>query len=238
MTVVDLHSIIPAFYLQLYFAALLLLGAAGMAYDFVAGKKLAFMRWEGNAGREPPRFSASALLRTVVVDLAGSRQLSACGVSRRASHVLMLWGFILSGAAVFLQTFFFPDASPLAAAFLVPLNVGGLMVLVGGLWFLPLRADVRYEGRPLLRFTRADVFVLNLIAMAALGFGLEAAMLSGSVPSTEVALALYLPVTAFLFVSVPWTKFPHIFYKAGLIVQEKLEGRPARLPVPTEAGGE
>src|SRR5579875_3426613 len=179
-----------------------------------------------------------AMVLGLLYDALGGRELAKCGASRRVSHELMLWGFILSVVVVVVKVFAYPEVSPVLPASVlgVLLNLGGLLVLVGGLWYLWLRVNVSHEGNSVFRVTRADVFILSLLANAVLGFVLEGADLSGSVVATEVALGLYLPVTAFMFFSVPWSKFSHIFYKGAYAIQREIdrERGVSRLPTPSE----
>jgi len=182
---------------------------------------------------------AAVAAKTVATNLATSKELAKCGASRRASHILMLWGFVLSIVVVVVKFLAFPTMGQFGPSTVLGalLNLGGLLVLVGGLWYLWLRVNVSYEGNSVFRVTRADMFLLSVIANALVGFVLEAADLSGSLLATEVALGVYLPVTAFMFFTVPWSKFSHMFYKGAYAIQRELDreaGSPSRLPTPSE----
>jgi len=246
MTAVNINNILPPVFFEVFVGVLFVAMVLGLVYDALGGRKLAYFRAErrmmlsatsgGGQGKEVG--VAGVVGRTLVTNLATSRELAKCGASRRASHELMLWGFILSVIVVVVKVFAYPDVSPVLPSSVlgVLLNLGGLLVLVGGLWYLWLRVNVSHEGNSVFRVTRADMFILSLLANAVLGFVLEGADLSGSVVATEVALGLYLPVTAFMFFSVPWSKFSHIFYKGAYAIQREIdrERGVSRLPTPSE----
>lgn len=244
MTAIDPTSILPPAFYQAFIAVLFVAMVAGLLYDAIAGHKLKYFREERRImvsmfGRRQAKVNVLGVVaRTVVGDLATSKELAKCGLSRRISHELMLWGFILCVLVVVVKFFAYPTkaglgpTSPLG----VLLNLGGVLVLAGALWYLWLRVNVSHEKNSVFRVTRSDMFILGVIANAALGFVLEAAELSGSLLAAEVALGVYLPATAFLFFSVPWSKFTHIFYKAAYAVQRELDAAAgvSRLPTPSE----
>ncbi len=228
-------------FFEVFVLVLLVAALLGLAYDAVGGRKLRYFRMERTmmtaTGATKNVGVGGIVARTVVTNLATSKELAKCGLSRRVSHELMLWGFILSILVVVVKVFGYPASSllpttPLGAL----LNLGGAMVLVGGIWYLWLRVNVSYEGNSVFRATKADLFILSLLANAVLGFILEAVDLSGSVLATDVALGVYLPVTAFMFFTVPWSKFSHIFYKGAYAIQREIdfERGVTRLPTPAD----
>ncbi|MEM0120526.1 MAG: hypothetical protein QW688_03680 [Thermoprotei archaeon] len=244
MTAANINSILPPVFFEVFVGVLFAAMILGLAYDALAGRKLAYFRAErrmvvaasGGVGRGVN--VVGVVGRTLVANLATSRELAKCGASRRASHELMLWGFILSVLVVVVKAYAYPKANLAdpTSVLGVLLNLGGLLVLVGGIWYLWLRVNVSSEANSVSRFVRADIFVLSLLANAVLGFVLEGVNLSGSIVATEVVLGIYLPVTAFMFFSVPWTKFSHIFYKGAYAIQRELdrERGVSRLPTPSE----
>ncbi|MGC8661642.1 MAG: hypothetical protein ACP5TZ_03960 [Nitrososphaeria archaeon] len=223
--VVDIFSIVPAVYLQVFSILMILFVAAGMLYDFIGGRKLEYTIRDRKA-RGARGFDMGAAIKAVFIDIATSAQFSKCSVQRRASHLLMMWGFIISIIVLFFETFLTPFASALSIYYdplQVLLLICWLMLLAGALWFLPQRANVRVDGDPVYKFRRADIFVLNVMVYAVLGVALLWSVNSGLLIASEAILGAFLSSVAFLFISVPWTKFPHMFYKAGLIVQDKME---------------
>jgi hypothetical protein len=223
--VVDIFSMVPAIYLQIFSVLMILFVIAGMLYDFIGGNKLEYTIRDRKA-RGARGFDMEAALKAVFVDIATSAQFSKCSVQRRASHLLMMWGFIISMIVLFIETFVTSLASTLSTYY-YPLQVllltCWLMLLAGALWFLPQRANVRVDGDPVYKLRRADIFVLNVMVYAVLGVALLWSMDSGLLIASKAILGAFLSSIAFLSISVPWTKFPHMFYKAGLIIQDKME---------------
>jgi hypothetical protein len=110
--------------------------------------------------------------------------------------------------------------------------IGGLMVLVGGLWFwFFIRADVSAEGHSPFRLMRADLFVVSLLASVALG--LVWAWRGGG---TGGWFWLYLLATTVLFGGVYWSKFAHMFFKPAAAFEKRLSranGTAENLPTQT-----
>ena len=65
----------------------------------------------------------------------------------------------------------------------------------------------------------------------------EFAQATGNTVWTNVFLALYILSTTVLFVSVPWSKFSHMFYKSAAAFQKRVEeaNGSSNLPAPAES---
>lgn len=223
--IANIFSILNPLYMQIFAGAMILGLVAGMAYDFIGGKKLEFTLRERNEKGNNVGIDIGAAFSAIFADIATSRQFAKCSTSRRASHILMMWGFIISVVLLFIEVFFLPFVSILSitSPLQILLIISLVMLLAGALWFLPLRANVRVDGDPIYKLRRADIFVINVIVYAILGLALEASIFSGSVIVTEVILVASMSSIATLFLLTPFTKLPHMFYKAGLIIQDKME---------------
>ncbi len=221
---VDLFLILRALYMQIFGIIMVLFVIAGMSYDFIGGKKLEYTIRDMKA-RGSGRFDLTAALSAIFIDISTSAQFAKCSVQRRASHILMMWGFIISIVILFVEVYFIHYAAVLSIydPLQMLLMIAWIMLLAGAFWFLPQRANVRVDGDPVYKLRRADIFVVNVIVYAILGIALEAAIMSGSVILSEALLAAFMTAITLLFALVPWTKFPHMFYKAGLIIQDKME---------------
>ncbi|MEM3186149.1 MAG: hypothetical protein QXQ39_05645 [Conexivisphaerales archaeon] len=215
---------IPVLYMQIYVLASFLVLLIALAYDFVVDKKLEFTRQQRKAVRpadkKPSPSMAGAVARALIFDVASSYPLGKCSKSRRVSHVITIWGFILSIIALLIsltdKIFVLSLSNPSIALQLA----GNIMLLVGVLWYLPQRVNVQYEGNSLFRLTYADAFVVNLIFMSVLG------ILASIVQYAELALvleALYLTTITLLFALTHWSKFPHAFYKGALFVLDRMD---------------
>ncbi len=93
------------------------------------------------------------------------------------------------------------------------------------------------RGNSPFRLVRADLFVVSLLVSVTLGLGWEFAQAMGNTVGTNVFLALYILATTVLFVSVPWSKFSHMFYKPAAAFQNRVEeaNGSRNLPAPAES---
>jgi hypothetical protein len=111
------------------------------------------------------------------------------------------------------------------------------MVCLGGYWFwFFIRVDVAAEGNSPFRFERADMFVVSLVLSVTLGLIWAYLETTGYVSSSYILLALFLIVTTFLFVSIPWSKFSHMFFKPAAALEKrvsKANGTAQKLPTLT-----
>jgi hypothetical protein len=70
---------------------------------------------------------------------------------------------------------------------------------------------------------RADLFVVSLLVSVTLGLIWAFAQATGDSAWTTLFLALYILSTTVLFISVPWSKFSHMFYKPAAALQKRVE---------------
>ena len=87
------------------------------------------------------------------------------------------------------------------------------------------------EGNPRLRLVRADLFILSMLASVTLG--LLWAWTGGGMGAL---FRLYILATAVLFLSVPWSKFAHMFFKPAAAFEKRLtraNGTAENLPTQT-----
>lgn len=222
--------------LQAYVVAMFLAVVAGTVFDlrhkrsaefFIRERKqarAAATRQLGSAER------ASIVARTLAHDVATFGEF--CNPKRRVSHILMFYGFVLYLVATVAMVFAYPG-EPAPPALPLLWNLGALMVLVGGYWFFFfLRVDVVHDGRPRGRLGQADIFIVSLLASVSLALVFEFAAIAGHATATRVAFVLYLLFTTLLFVSVPWSKFGHMFYKPAMAYERRrrLEDGSSDLP--------
>lgn len=148
-----------------------------------------------------------------------------CKWPRRASHLLMMYGFLLHVVTSVVLVFAYPTVADPPAILPAVWVLGALMVLVGGSWFfLFLRVNVAYDGASPFHLGRADLFVGSLLASVA--FALLWHFVQLRYPSSTAAtilFALYIFFTTLLFVSVPWSKFAHMFFKPAVAFQRRVE---------------
>ena len=176
----------------------------------------------------------SLAVRTAVVEVLTSGEF--CKVKRRIAHILSFYGFLAYIITTVIMVFAYPTPdTPTPAILPVLWNIGALMVLIGGYWFwFFLRVDVAAEGKSPFRLMRADLFVVSLLVSVTLGLVWAFAQSAGSNGWTNPFLALYILATTVLFVSVPWSKFSHMFYKPAAAFQKRVEeaNGSSNLPAP------
>jgi len=222
-------SISPAV-MQVFVVVMILLVALGTLFDIVhkGSARYFFDNWRRSKGKAQELGGgklASIALQTAVVDVLASGEF--CNARRRVAHLLTMYGFVLHVAATIVMVF-----SPSASGVWPHLWwVGGLMVLVGGYWFwFFIRVDVAAEGNSALRVTRADLFILSLLASVTVG-------LLWAWLQAWVLFALYILATTVLFGSVPWSKFAHMFFKPAAAFEKRVSyanGTRSNLPAPVD----
>jgi citrate/tricarballylate utilization protein len=105
--------------------------------------------------------------------------------------------------------------------------MGGAGLLAGpaGLLWLSMRRDPLQDDPAQRPMDRG--FIALLLLTSATGFALLA--LRGTT-SMRLALAIHLGVVMALFVTLPWSKFAHGFYRCAALLKHAIERRlPARV---------
>ncbi len=148
-----------------------------------------------------------------------------CKWPRRASHLLMMYGFFIYIATTVAMVFCYPGAARLPAILPALWTLGASMVLVGGLWFFFfLRVNVAYDGDSPFHLGRADLFVGSLIASVAFALIWDYVQTTDVNPSaTWILFGLYIFFTTLLFGTVRWSKFAHMFFKPAVAYQRRVE---------------
>jgi hypothetical protein len=217
----------PAF-LQGYVVLMILAVILGTAYDLLHDGKAKFFfqerqRLRADAARPlSAAEKASVATRTVLTDIATFGEFS--NPHRRFSHVLMYYGFVLYLLTTVVMIFAYP-ADPATPALLPILwNIGAVMTLAGGYWFFTcMRVNVEHDGQPPWRLVRADLFIVLLLTSVSLALLFEIAQVLGGDAAVRILAGLYLLFTTLLFVTVPWSKFAHMFYKPVVAIQKRLD---------------
>ena len=225
-------SISPAV-MQSYVILMIVLVVVGVVADVVhkGSARYFFENWRNSKKKKGVKQVGggellSIAVQTAIVDVAASGEF--CNPRRRISHLLGMYGFVLYVISTAVMVF---DAS--AGAIWPQLWwLGGLMVCLGGYWFwFFIRVDVAAEGLSPLRFMKADLFVVSLVASVTLGL-IWAAAGAG----VGVLFGLYILATTVLFGSVFWSKFAHMFYKPAAAFEKrvsKANGTAENLPTQT-----
>jgi len=225
-------SISPAV-MEGYVVVMIILVAAGTLFDVVhkGSAEYFFQNWRKSKSKGVKSVGGGELVsiavQTAVVDVLASGEF--CNPHRRIAHLIGMYGFVLYVIATVVMVF---DAS--AGAIWAQLWwIGGLMVCLGGYWFwFFIRVDVLAEGHSPLRFVRADLFIVSLLASVTLGLAWAAAGAGAG-----VLFGLYILATTVLFAGVPWSKFSHMFFKPAAAFEKRVsyanETR-SNLPAPAD----
>ncbi|RLA13312.1 MAG: adenylyl-sulfate reductase, partial [Gammaproteobacteria bacterium] len=152
---------------------------------------------------------------------------------RRMSHLLTMYGFIIFVVTTVTMIFGYPTPAEAAPGMLVALwHIGALMVCVGGYWFwFFIRCDVSSEGQPWYKLVRADLFILPFLMTTT--FALIWSVTRGAGAMNTLFFAIFILSSTFLFSTVLWSKFAHMFFKPAAAYQKKItkaDGSQENLP--------
>ncbi len=238
----ELSASISPVVMQTYVVLMIVLVAGGTLFD-VMHKKSAryfFDNWRSakNKGTKPVGGvqMTSLAVQTLAVEVATSAEF--CNARRRVAHLLTMYGFLAHVIATAVMVFGYPmPATPTPAIWGVLWYLGALMVCAGGYWFwFVIRVDVAAEGNSPLRFMRADIFILSLLATATFGLIWAVVQASGA-SGAGLFFALYIVAATLLFGTVPWSKFSHMFFKPAAAFQKRVaeaDGSRSNLPAPAD----
>jgi hypothetical protein len=238
----ELAAFLPPLFMQVYVVLMVLAVAVGTLADMLHKSSARFFArdWKKKRAAASRRLGAAgivaAAIRTLLYEVATSGEFG--NSKRRISHLLLFYGFLLYLISTVVMVFGYPTpATPTPAVWPVLWNLGAVMVLAGGGWFFFfLRVNVAYEGDSPFRLMRADLFVGSLLASMVFALIWEIVQATGSLAATRVVFGIYLLFTTLLFVSVPWSKFAHMFYKPAAAFERRVgeaDGS-SDLPRPTE----
>jgi len=224
--------------MQTYIVLMVVAVAAGTLVDLLhksSAKFFALQMTRTKAAAKRPLSGAQTT--TIVVRTIAEAAVSGefCRWTRRVSHVLTMYGFLLNVSVTVVLVFVYPTAMQTPAILPVLWDLGALMVLIGGSWFFFfLRANVAHDGCSPFHLGRADLFIGSLLGSAAFGLLWHFAQTTIRNPVATLAIfALYILFSTLLFVSVPWSKFAHMFYKPAVAFQKKIEEANGSSDLPT-----
>ena len=149
----------------------------------------------------------------------------------------MMYGFLTYVMTTVVMVFGYPGEGRIPSMVPALWTIGGFMVLIGGLWFFFfLRVNVAYDGASPFHLGRADLFVGSLVMSVAFALAWDYAQSTHANPAaTWILFGLYVFFTTVLFVTVPWSKFAHMFFKPTVAYQRRVEeaNGSSDLPRPT-----
>jgi len=240
----ELSAFLSPLFMQIYIILMIILVAAGTLFDVwhKHSGQYFIQQWKrSSAAATHPlngRDNTMLAIRTLLKEVLTSGEF--CNPLRRASHLLMFYGFLLYLLSTIVMVFTYPTVEvPTPVLWVVLWNIGAFMVLTGGSWFFFfIRVDVAKEGHSPFRLMRADLFIISLLVSVAFALLWEIVQLIGNPTATQIIFSIYLGFTTLLFAGVPWSKFAHMFYKPAAAFQKRVEeaNGSSDLPTPTVHG--
>ena len=226
--------------MQVYIVLMVLavvIGTLFETYHKGSGRFFALRREKSRAAaqRRLSGMETTSIAITTIAEAAVSREF--CKWQRRASHLLMMYGFLLYVITTIVMVFAYPAAAQTPAILPALWTIGALMILIGGFWFFFfLRVNVAYDGDSPFHLGRADLFVGSLLASTAFALIWYFVQTAYENPTaTRIFFGLYIFFTTLLFISVPWSKFAHMFYKPVVAFQKKIEEANGSSDLPSPA---
>ena len=226
--------------MQAYLVLMTLAVVAGTLFDVYhkGSAKFFAQRREKSEAAARRRLSGGQTLALAVETIAEAAVSGEfCKWPKRISHLLMMYGFLLYLITTVVMIFAYPAAALTPAVLPSLWTLGALMILVGGSWFFFfLREDVAYDGASPFHLGRADLFVGSLlvsVAFALLWHFMQTAY--GHASATRILFGIYIFFTTLLFVTVPWSKFAHMFFKPAVAFQRRVEEANGSSDLPSPA---
>ena len=225
MAVADFLSPLTMQIYALLMIAAVLIGTLFDAYHKGSAKYFALRKAKSNAAAERQLEGGEkvSLAFQTFAEAAVSGEF--CKWPRRLSHLLMMYGFILYLVTTLIMVFGYLDGSSTPTILPTLWTIGALMVPAGGLWFFFfLRVNVAYDGDSPFHLGRADLFIGSLLASIAFALIWHFMQTTyGHTTATRTLFGIYIFWTTFLFLTVPWSKFAHMFYKPVVALQRRVE---------------
>lgn len=224
----ELSASVPPAVMQTYVVIMALLVVVGTIVDIVHKRsaRYFFNNWRNSKKKAKQQVGGGEMIsiavQTAVVDVMTSGEF--CNARRRIAHLLTMYGFVIYVVTTVFMVFAYPTpATPTPAALATLWYIGALMVCLGGYWFwFFIRADVAAEGNSPFRFVRADLFIVSLVLGTTFGLIWAWLLAAGNTVWATVFLGLYLIDTTVLFVSIPWSKFSHMFFKPAAALEKRI----------------
>ena len=232
----ELSAVIPTYVMQGYVIAMFFMVVGGTILDMVHKRSAQYFfanskKAKAAAVREVSAGTkASLAVKTVANEVLTSGEFQ--NTRRRLSHLFTMYGFIIFLVTTVCMIFSLPDA---VASYMPMLwHLGALMVCFGGYWFwFFIRVDVSAEGNPWYRLVRADMFIVSLLLTTTFALIWSALQSAGAGGWMTLAFVAFIASSTFLFSTVLWSKFAHMFFKPAAAYQKrvtKADGSRENLP--------
>ncbi len=208
----------PVWFIDLAAAVTVVLIAAGIAYRMLELRRIGVFTYMAEAARRlSPTTLATAILSELFSRVVMSRGVITDSRWRWSAHYSQFAGFILCAIATTLVYIYYPTAEPRHFTAIPKIigNIGGILLLVGGVYFL-LRLS-KWSRRPV-----DAVFTTLLFTVTVTGFGTQFARVSGEASVTFWIYTAHLVSVAALLASAPFTRFFHAVQTPLIRLSERL----------------
>ena len=230
---------IPSYAIQGFLILMVVFTIGGVILDMMHKKNVKFFFQNAKKMKLAATNSVSTgekvsiVVKTLAHDVATSAEF--CGVTRRITHLLGMYGTIIFWVASAVMIF---NTSTTSTIYPMLWHIGAIMTCVGGYWFWFIqRVDVRAEGNSWSRIVFADLFVLSLVGTSTLGLLWSYFQSANSIGFATLFFVRFIISNVILFGGVYWSKFAHMFYKPGAAIQKHLaeaDGSRDDLPAPAD----
>jgi len=228
----DLLGFLSPTIMQIYVVAMFLAVVGGTILDTIHKRSAQYFFENAQKAQKAAKRTvsggekASLAISTLTNEILTSSEFA--NPKRRMSHLLTMYGFIIFLVTTVTMIFGYPTPAEAPPAMLVFLwHVGALMVCAGGYWFwFFIRCDVNSEGHPWHKLVRADLFILSLLMTNTFA-------LLWSITGSILMFGIFILASTFLFTTVLWSKFAHMFFKPAAAYQKKItkaDGSQENLP--------
>ena len=239
-----LSESIPSLFMQLFVILMFVLIIVGTVLDMIHKKNVKYFFQNARKAKLQAKKSltinekTSIIAKTVASEILTTSELGLG--KRRAAHLLGMYGTILFWISSIIMIFLYshPQSN---TPILYPIlwHLGAFMTCLGGYWFwFFLRVDVSAEAYPWYRIIQADLFVLSLVITSTFALIWSFFNYSNIFFWDILFLVFFAVSNLFLFGSIYWSKFAHMFYKPGAAIQKNLaeaDGSRDNLPLPSDA---
>ena len=221
-------SLISTDVMQMYVIVMAVLVVAGTILDMMHKKSAKYFfenaqKAKANAKRTVSGGEkVSMAVGTVASEILTSSEFA--NPKRRISHLFTMYGFILFVVSSALLIF---QSEIIATETLAQIwHLGAIMLCIGGYWFwFFIRVDVNSEGAKWYKLVKADMFILSLLLTATFGLIWSYMQSNGGnvadMGATGLIFVLFVLSNTFLFSTVMWSKFAHMFFKPAAAFQKK-----------------
>lgn len=224
----DLSALISPSVMQWYVVLMILLVIGGTLLDIMHKQSAKYFFENAKKAEESAKRTVDAAerkslaIKTITNEVLTSSEF--CNQRRRISHLCTMYGFVFFVITTAILIFGYasnPDA-PGLITFLW--HLGALSLCVGGYWFwFSIRVDVASEGVKWNEFNgRGDLFILGLLSTATFGLLWSFTQSMGAGGLSMFFFCLFIISSTFLFGSVYWSKFAHMFFKPAAAYQKKI----------------